>query len=329
MILFRAEGNASTGLGHIYRVLSLIDMIQETTWNYSLIVHKKSCVEIIPKHINIDSIDDDTDEFSLFLKYKKAGFKLLILDGYQFNSVYQKKAKDLGFKILYIDDLCEEFMYADAVINHCAGLKQSNFQKSQYTRLFLGPPYAILRKSFLDFNHSLNKNKATNQIFINFGGADPMNISAKVLPWIVELDVFNKIIVVTGKAYQKQLEDSKNDKVLFYQNIEAQQMANLIATSSLAIVPASTVLYEVCAINKPVISGYYVENQEKIYKGFLNERLIDGIGDFRKLEKKLFLNNINHLLLNKASRDELLMNQKKWFDGMSGSRIIKIVQSLL
>ena len=106
-------------------------------------------------------------------------------------------------------------------------------------------------------------------------------------------------------------------------------MANLIATSSLAIVPASTVLYEVCAINKPVISGYYVENQEKIYKGFLNERLIDGVGDFRKLEKKLFVNNINHLLLNKTLRDELLMNQKKWFDGMSGNRIIKIIQSLL
>ena len=94
-----------------------------------------------------------------------------------------------------------------------------------------------------------------------------MNISAKVLPWIVELDLFNKIIVVTGKAYQKQLEVSKNKKVLFYQNIEAQQMANLIATSSLAIVPASTVLYEVCAINKPVISGIMLKI-EKFTKGF-------------------------------------------------------------
>lgn len=329
MILFRAEGNASTGLGHIYRVLSLIDMIQETTWSYSLIIHKKSCVEIIPKHINIDIIDDDTDEFSLFLKYKSAGYKLLILDGYQFNSAYQKKAKGLGLKILYIDDLCEEFMYADAVINHCAGLKQSNFQKAQYTRLFLGPTYAILRKPFLDFNHSLNKNKANSQLFINFGGADPMNISAKVLQSIVELDLFNKIIVVTGKAYQNQEGDSKNEKVFFYKNIEAQQMANLIATSSLAIVSASTVLYEVCAINKPVISGYYVENQEKIYKAFLNERLITGVGDFRKLEEKNLIKNINNLLYNKTLHDELLMNQGKWFDGMSGNRIIKIIQSLL
>jgi UDP-2,4-diacetamido-2,4,6-trideoxy-beta-L-altropyranose hydrolase len=326
MILFRAEGNTATGLGHIYRILSLIDIVNYSNLQYTFAINNTSCTAIIPKEVNMDIIDGE-DEFRLLSNYKDIGYKLLILDGYQFDSNYQKKAKELDYKILYIDDLAKEYMYADAVINHSAGLSPVDFKKSDYTNLYLGTAYSILRKAFLDAHRT--ENKAHNQIFINFGGADPLNILGKVLPWIIELNLFDKIIVVTGKAYVKDLEVLKNEKVSFYQNIEASQMAFLIRSSAVALVPSSTILYEVCALNRPVISGYFVENQEKIYHGFLDENLIIGVGDFKSLEKRNLISAILKCFRDKSTIVEISNNQKIKFDGKSGERILSIIKSLL
>lgn len=326
MILFRAEGNTATGLGHIYRILSIIDIVNYSNIQYTFAITNTSCTAIIPKEVNIDIIDGE-DEFRLLFNYRNIGYKLLILDGYQFDSTYQKKAKELGYKILYIDDLVKEYMYADAVINHSAGLSPVDFKKSDYTNLYLGPAYSILRKPFLEIHRT--ENKIHNQIFINFGGADPLNILGKVLPWIIELNLFDKIIVVIGKAYGKDLEELKNEKVSFYQNIEASQMAFLISSSVVALVPSSTILYEVCALNRPVISGYFVGNQEKIYQGFLDENLIIGVGDFKSLEKRNLISAILKCFRDQSTIVEVLNNQKLKFDGKSGERILSIIKSLL
>lgn len=326
MILFRAEGNTAIGLGHIYRILSLVDIANYSNLQYTFAITNTSCTAIIPKEVKIKIIDVE-DEFLLLSKFKDLGYKLLILDGYQFDSYYQKKAKELDYKILYIDDLAKEYMYADAVINHSAGVIPEDFKKSDYTNLYLGPAYSILRKPFLEIPPT--KIKIHNQIFINFGGADPMNILGKVLPWIIELNLFDKIIVVTGKAYGKNLENLVNEKVSFYQNIEASQMAFLISCSAVALVPSSTILYEVCALNRPVISGYFVENQEKIYQGFLDENLIIGVGDFKSIEKRSLISAILKCFQDESTIIEILNNQRLKFDGKSGERILNIINSLL
>ena len=50
---------------------------------------------------------------------------------------------------------------------------------------------------------------------------------------------------------------------------------------NVAIVPASSLLFEIVAIKMPVISGYFVENQKDVYKGFLDAGLIIGIWRIR------------------------------------------------
>ena len=41
-----------------------------------------------------------------------------------------------------------------------------------------------------------------------------------------------------------------------------------------AVAPASTILYELLCVKMPIFSGFYVDNQELIYKGFLNKEVI-------------------------------------------------------
>jgi len=51
----------------------------------------------------------------------------------------------------------------------------------------------------------------------------------------------------------------------------------------MAIAPASTILYEVCSVKMPVLSGFYVGNQKQIYQGLVDENVVFAGGDFSKM----------------------------------------------
>ena len=326
MILFRADGNKKIGLGHLYRIFSIIEKISEL-YKYKLLIKKETLTDIIPNHIDYHIIEN---EFHQIENYKELGYKLLIADGYQFDSIYQKKIKDLDLKLIYIDDLTSEKMYADIIINHSAGLKKTDFNLSKYSKLYLGPKYALLRNPF--YSPISKSKKLKNSLFISFGGSDPFNILEKFLPIFFKNNIFDYVNVVIGKAYKKTCWLKKyreKNNFFIYENISALEMKNVIDSSSIAIVPSSTILYEVCSRNVPVISGYYVQNQKKIYNGFLNSRLIYGIGDMKNCSHNEILLAVNNLLGNAKTMKLLKNNQKLFFDNKSMDRILKLINSLV
>ena len=149
-ILFRADGNATTGLGHLYRLFSLVEIVKETldfvflTYETSTdsVIPKAYNKAIIPKNINIE----DEPEW-LATNFSPKEF-IIIADGYQFIASYQKHIKQKGFSLIYIDDLAKEYMYADVVINHSPYIQETHYKKEPYTKLALGTKYALLRPLF-------------------------------------------------------------------------------------------------------------------------------------------------------------------------------------
>ena len=92
-ILFRADGNSEIGLGHLYRLFSLVEMLKDN-FKFIFLTSEISALNIIPKNyqkktipkeITIDIEPDWINEQFDIHEY------LLIVDGYQFNSSYQKR----------------------------------------------------------------------------------------------------------------------------------------------------------------------------------------------------------------------------------------------
>ena len=93
------------------------------------------------------------------------------------------------------------------------------------------------------------------------------------------------------------------------------------------IAPASTILYELSCVKLPVLSGYYVENQRRIYEGFLNNGAIFGGGDFTDYTTSSFREKINSIL--EIDNFRVLMNaQSKLFDSKIRTRHLEIVNSI-
>ena len=335
-IIFRVDGNSNLGLGHIFRCIALVEMLKKK-YDFFILTRTDSELKVISKHYNLILIPisiNISDEPEWINEKYSCNEYIIIIDGYKFNSEYQKNLKDKGFGLVFIDDLAEEKIFADILINHSPNLSSKDFLKgSNKTKYALGLKYAILRPGFLNITKKLKKLKKINEVFICFGGVDNLDLTNIALEGIIDILSFKKINIVLGASYShKKIFNTikKRTKDIFiYRNIDEKKMIYLMNKCQLAIVPSSTILYEICSVKMLVLSGYYVDNQLKINTGFELKKLIYNIGDLRKLRSNDFKIKVNEIISD-TNKNHLsyINNQNNSFDGKQSERINKLISSI-
>src|SRR5687768_16776901 len=118
-VVFRADGNSEMGLGHIIRSSALADAIRA---NYYCILVTRCKVDTVLKEIKsvFDEIvqipeTDFTREAQTFSESFNTT-DLILLDGYAFDSEYQKILVDQGFDIFCLDDIHAYKFYSRVII---------------------------------------------------------------------------------------------------------------------------------------------------------------------------------------------------------------------
>ena len=328
-ILFRADGNSEIGLGHLYRLFSLIEMLKEH-FKFTFLSSETSTVNIIPNSYQLKIIPSQItikEEPDWISKEFDKNNTLLIADGYQFDSSYQRKIKEKGFKFVYIDDLASEHMFADLIINHSPNITSQIYSAEPYTKFALGTKYALLRPAFLDLIAKEKTIQKIDKAFVCFGGADPYDLTLKATKALLKTSQVKKIDIVLGGAYShKEIYTLTQKNIKIYQNISEEELMKTMVTSNFAIAPASTILYELCCVKIPVLSGYYVNNQKKIYNGFANKKAIFEMGNMKDFSINSFEEQIQ--LFFKIDFQELINRQKKIFDQNIKNRFYKLISSL-
>ncbi|MBA6151935.1 UDP-2,4-diacetamido-2,4,6-trideoxy-beta-L-altropyranose hydrolase [Gelidibacter maritimus] len=332
-ILFRADGNTETGLGHLYRLFALVEIYKEQ-YQFVFLTKQNSILDIIPKDYLLATIPDEikmSDEPQWIHSHFPPQKYILIADGYQFTATYQQQIKNRGYSLIYIDDLATDHMYADVVINHSPYIQEGHYKKEAYTRLALGTQYALLRPLFLE---SAKLNREVNSIhsaFVCFGGADPFNLTIKAVKALLEIQNFKNIYVVLGGAYKHddifKLEEEHSDRIKIYNNLSEDNLVKTMEQCNFAIAPASTILYELCCVKMPVLSGFYVDNQELIYKGFLNHNAIIDGGNFQNYQVSNFIDHLKLIVYNQQL-NHYIMAQKALFDDKISERHLNIIKKL-
>jgi UDP-2,4-diacetamido-2,4,6-trideoxy-beta-L-altropyranose hydrolase len=105
-------------------------------------------------------------------------------------------------------------------------------------------------------------------------------------------------VVIGGAFLHKEIFDleKENNKVKVFRNLSESELIKVMEESNFGIVPASTILYELCAVKMPVLSGYFVENQKNIYKGCAACGIIYEGGNFVNHTVKDFEKKIQDIL---------------------------------
>ena len=331
-ILFRADGNSKTGLGHLYRLFSLVESLK-SEYSFIFLTKETSTRSVIPREYPTEFIPEDikiNDEPLWIIDKFAAKEHVVIADGYGFISLYQKKIKQLGFKLVYIDDLATEHMYADIVINHSPYFRLTDYKKESYTTLALGTKYAMLRPVFLNLAKKKREIQKIENVFVCFGGADPFDLSLKAVKALLINTSIKEIHLVLGAAYNHA--DiynllTKSKKLNIYKNLDEYKLSKIMSNCHLGIVPSSTILFELCSVKMPILSGYYVDNQKFIYSALNNDDVIFKGGDFSNYNVKDFVDKID-CVLNLKSYNYYLNKQQQLFDGHMKPRFLGLINQL-
>lgn len=265
-----------------------------------------------------------------------ASAEVIVLDGYNFKSDYQKIIKEKGKMLVCIDDIHAFHFYADAIINVADSVSEKDYSAESYTRYFLGSNYALLRPPFLISSlkpaHTI---ECINDLFLSMGGADHNNVTLKVLKAIRKMNVSNKVHVVIGavNVHESELQEYiktnfSSAMVFLHKNINAQKLNMLMCNCQLAICPASGTCLEAAAVGMGIVSGYIADNQMGILEGLVRKGCVLNIGDFNKTSIEEIANRVEACIGNMQSINEMIKSQKKLIDGLSPQRFISIFNEL-
>lgn len=328
IILFRADGNSTTGLGHLYRLFALVEMYKND-YDFVFVTNESSTLEVIPTAYNIQLIPKEIsieNEIEWLSENFTPTEHIIIADGYSFVSSYQRRIKEFGYTLMYIDDLTTEYMYADIVVNHAPNTLLSDYKSEKYTKFALGTDYAILRPLFLKSAKRDREISKIDTVFVCFGGADSYNLSLLAVKALLEITNFKEIFVVLGAAYKHKeifVLAKQHTSIKIVKNASEKEMVHIMQQSNFAIAPASTILYELSCVKMPILSGYYVDNQKNIYKHLSNLKTIYEGGDFKNYTKLDFKEKVQYILDETSISNQIKQQQitfkggsKRYFLGM-------------
>lgn len=337
-VYLRADGNTSTGHGHIVRALAFAEKIREEFDTHFLVRQTGSeIMASIHATCHNTSVLPDFASFTEEAEYICNSYltkgDILVLDGYSFDREYQQRVVNAGVLLISIDDI-QSFPYvSDVVINHAGGVSSSLFNIEPYTKLCLGPEFTLLRTGFEKVYGQSLPVKEINSVFVCYGGSDIRNLTCRSLRILLESDLgVSNIDVVTGSSFQYSdelqeiLSVIKKDgvSVNLHHSLTTDEMIALMKRSQLAFISPSTVSYEATYIGMGIIAIQYVDNQEYI-AGFLKESqcaIVIKDGDEFDEHFKKALSSINVDAVNSQ-----ISNQKKIFKP-SGTNILNIVRKL-
>lgn len=334
-IIFRADGNNQLGLGHIYRCISMIQMLAgEFDCLFITNNPDNKVIDLIRGNctLHIIFVRNRGDEI-VALKGVLSADDIFVIDGYDFDTEYQKQIKQRVKKLVMIDDMAQMHFFADVVINHGGAPLINIYKKEKRTTLLTGFNYLIVRNEFLQAARKPRKINNITTVFICMGGSDPFHMTTKALKACLGIDFITRIIIVTGIGYCDQSEldsvikSNRTKYIIHKSNIDASMMISLLNESEIAICPSSGIALEVCCVKVGLLCGTVIENQDGLNRQLAEDGCCISLGNLNYISITELISVMQQF--NDLNFIRTMMNrQSKKIDGKSGDRIVKLFKQL-
>ncbi len=325
-IVFRVIGDEEVGMGHVHRALTLAHEVtdhevrfvcEQKSWG---VVNQLAGYDYWLGVYGPEEIED---------KIIKLKPDLVINDILDTQREYVQTLQRNGIRVVSFEDFGDGVGYADLVINELY-----DEPTIHGGNIIWGRDYFFVRE---EFNDALPNdfNVEVEKILITFGGADPNDLTRKVLRKIISFCKKNniKIQIITGPAYKYINELEKEVQQLEGLDIDYTHatgiMSHIMEQTQVAITSNGRTVYELAHMNIPSIVMSHHERE--ITHRFTNEK--NGfihLGVFKGTEtEKNILPALKLLVQDKQYRRKLYDRLKPFEFSHNKEKIIRMILDVM
>lgn len=277
-LFIRADASIAMGTGHVMRCLALAQSWQDAGGRATFAAAEitpalrerllaEGC-QVVDLTCRAGSPEDARKTSALAAEVLA---DWIVVDGYQFTGGYQRAIKDVGGRLLFIDDYghCDHY-FADLVLNQNLGAKEEFYAaRETYTRLLLGTRYCLLRREFAAWREWKREiPPLARKVLVTMGGSDPENATARVMAALRTANIENVeavVVVGGGNPHFAELQEmaSRSDfPVQFHR--DASNMAEMMCWADMAVSAAGSTCWELAFLGLPALLFDLAENQTSL-----------------------------------------------------------------
>lgn len=333
VLLVRADASPEIGTGHVMRCLALAQAWQADGGSVTFVGTITPTLENrLEEDIQVRSLDveagslDDADKTARLVK--ELGASWVVVDGYHFGGDYQQRLREDGLQMLLIDDYGHADWYeADLVLNQNISAEESLYERrADHTDLLMGLRFALLRKEFWPWRapRKTPRRKA-NHVLVTLGGADPENLTERVVRALGQMDVedFRATVVVGGSNPHEGAIRTTADEVgdLVEVRSDVSDMASLMAESDVAVSAGGSTCWELAFMGIPNVIVILAENQRGIASGLDEAGTAINLGWWETVTESEIAGAVESLLQEDERRLEMAGEGQELVDGWGAKRV--------
>jgi UDP-2,4-diacetamido-2,4,6-trideoxy-beta-L-altropyranose hydrolase len=343
-LFIRADANTRMGTGHVMRCMALGQAWQDAGGSVCFI-----CAEIpdgLAERVKLEGFElirldvekgspEDLRRTIAVLKSSTTQqlnnsttptSQWLVTDGYHFDLGYQRGLRAAGIKLLLIDDYNHLPEYeADILLNQNIGAEEIDYRCNPNCRKLLGTKYVMLRREFRTLERrERNFPDIGTRLLVTLGGADPDNVTLKVIEALKQLNLPElKVKVIVGPAnphsesLKKVVELSTFDLRLL---TDVKDMSGLMIWADLAVSAAGSTCWEFCCLRVPFMTIILAENQARLATEMARCGIADCLG--KKPSLNTISNKVQELATDIKKRVRCTELGKELVDGFGIDRVL-------
>ncbi len=341
-LIIRADADSLIGIGHVIRCLALSQAWQDQGGRSTFIVSRLSPAlqsMLEAEGIRVHFIDahpgSSADAATTAELVRKFPDPWLVLDGYHFDTDYQKTLKDSGCRLLCLDDNGHADHYsADIVLNQNLHANERLYaNKDSHTRLLLGPRFSLLRRQFRN-RPTADRNTApiASRLLVTMGGGDQKNVTARVIKAIRGIKLENlKVKVVVGQTNPHLdlltgMIDETDGAFTLLKNVT--DMADLMAWADMVVSGGGSTCWETAYMGLPAVVLTTFDNQQHIANQLIERGVVLGLGWHEAVNDNKLRESIWTLSQSAKQRRQMSLNGRHLVDGRGVYRTIRAMSDL-
>jgi UDP-2,4-diacetamido-2,4,6-trideoxy-beta-L-altropyranose hydrolase len=328
--IFRVDGSATIGSGHVRRCLVLAEALAADGWSIAFACcagTREAVPSLVRSAFVCHLVATDSSQTAAVHDLAAEGCDLLIVDHYGLDAIFERSCRPWAKKILVIDDLADRPHDCDLLVDQTPGRQACDYMRlvPDNSTVLVGPQFALLDPRFRQARERLRAPAdRVRRVLVSVGGTDPAGTTALVLEALDVAKLGTAVDVVLGTENGdvgriRRLASQLDPPAVVH--VSVGDMAGLVERADMAIGACGVSGLERCCLGVPSITVSIADNQRKLADELAQVGATENLGPVTELTVKDIANAVSNLASAPERRLAMSAAALKITDGLGAARV--------